>query len=69
MRVIKKYGNKCGMCRHDLGHDGQTTELHRIIPGKEGGEYTLKNVMPVHLFCHKSHHSLINKKERKHKKT
>jgi len=61
-RVIKKYKNKCGLCGFDLGHDGQTTELHRIKPSAEGGKYTLKNVMPVHLFCHQRYH-VLKKKE------
>jgi group II intron reverse transcriptase/maturase len=64
-RAVKKHGNKCGLCGIDLGHDGQVTELHRIIPGSEGGKYTLKNVIPVHLFCHKRHHALKKKGESK----
>lgn len=62
-KAIRKYINKCGLCGIDLGQDGQITELHRITPGSKGGKYTLKNVIPVHLFCHKRHHALEKKKE------
>jgi RNA-directed DNA polymerase len=33
-------------------HNPNDVELHRIIPGKDGGKYTLENTIPVHKDCH-----------------
>lgn len=55
--ALVKYNHRCGLCNHQLGQDGEPTELHRIKPGAQGGKYTYKNVMPVHKFCHIKHHA------------
>lgn len=67
--AMKKYSNRCGLCGIQLGQDGEVTELHRIKPGKEGGKYTINNVMTVHKYCHIKHHTLENRKKKKIKKS
>jgi 5-methylcytosine-specific restriction endonuclease McrA len=31
---------------------GEAIELHHIIPKKDGGEYSLKNIVALHKTCH-----------------
>jgi 5-methylcytosine-specific restriction endonuclease McrA len=31
---------------------GEAIELHHIIPKKDGGGYTLKNIVALHKTCH-----------------
>lgn len=40
--AVVKYQNRCGLCKHPLGQDGELTELHRIKPGAEGGKYVVR---------------------------
>jgi len=43
-----------GLDRYWLyNNNPKDVELHRIIPGKDGGKYTLDNIMPVHKDCHR----------------
>jgi RNA-directed DNA polymerase len=52
-RVYAKHKYKCAACGEILDNNEQV-ELHRIIPGKDGGKYTLKNTVPLHKTCHES---------------
>jgi RNA-directed DNA polymerase len=51
--VYRKHNYKCAACGEILD-DNERVELHRIIPGKDGGKYTLKNIVPLHKTCHES---------------
>jgi len=35
-------------------HNGEPVELHHILPAKDGGKYSLKNMQPLHQICHQS---------------
>jgi predicted restriction endonuclease len=48
---IHKY--KCAACGGLLG-ETEAIELHRLTPGKDGGTYSLTNVVPLHKTCHES---------------
>jgi 5-methylcytosine-specific restriction endonuclease McrA len=52
-KVYIKHKYKCAACGEILD-DNEQVELHRIIPGKDGGKYTLKNTVPLHKTCHES---------------
>jgi len=45
----------CPVCRNWI-LNGEEWHLHRVIPGRDGGKYTLDNVRIVHLFCHQAVH-------------
>ena len=49
--MYKKYKHKCPVCLESL-HNGETVELHHIIPQKSGGKYSVENVLPLHQICH-----------------
>lgn len=51
--VYEKHKYKCAACGGLLGIS-ETIELHRLIPGKDGGTYSLDNVVPLHKTCHES---------------
>jgi hypothetical protein len=51
--VYRKHNYKCAACGEILDSN-EKVELHRIIPGKSGGKYTLKNTVPLHKTCHES---------------
>ncbi|CAM9149670.1 unnamed protein product [Ectocarpus fasciculatus] len=44
---------RCFVCRGSLYGD-EPIHLHHLIARKDGGEYTLKNIVPVHAICHDS---------------
>jgi hypothetical protein len=49
-------GYTCFFCQLPLEINGESTELHRIKPGKLRGRYTYKNVRAAHKTCHQEHH-------------
>lgn len=49
--IFKKYDHLCPLCNETL-HNGETVELHHIKPAKDGGEYSLTNIQPLHQICH-----------------
>jgi 5-methylcytosine-specific restriction endonuclease McrA len=49
--IYKKYNFKCYVCNKAL-YGSEEIHLHHLISRKEGGEYTLKNIVPVHSVCH-----------------
>jgi len=51
--IYAKHKYKCAACGEILDGNEQV-ELHRIISGKDGGKYTLKNTVPLHKTCHES---------------
>jgi 5-methylcytosine-specific restriction endonuclease McrA len=51
--IYIKHKYKCAACG-GLLDETEPVELHRIIPGKDGGKYTLKNTVPLHKTCHES---------------
>lgn len=59
--IYKKYNHQCPLCKDSL-HNGEKIELHHIKPVKEGGEYSLENIQPLHQICHISitHNKVIN---------
>jgi RNA-directed DNA polymerase len=52
-KVYIKHKYKCAACG-GLLNDSERVELHRLLPGKDGGKYTLKNTVPLHKTCHES---------------
>lgn len=49
--IFKKYNHLCPICGESL-HNGEKVELHHIKPVKEGGEYSMSNIQPLHQICH-----------------
>lgn len=52
-KIYIKHKYKCAACG-ELLDNNEDVELHRIIPGKDGGKYTLTNTVPLHKTCHES---------------
>ena len=50
--IYKLFGQKCPICNESL-HNGESVELHHIVPLKKKGEYNLENIVPLHEICHK----------------
>lgn len=53
MKLLKKYDYQCYVCEEFPGNT-QRLHMHRIIPGRLGGEYTEENVVIVCVSCHRS---------------
>ena len=51
--MYKNFKNICILCGESL-HNGEPVELHHILPAKDGGKYSLKNMQPLHQICHQS---------------
>jgi 5-methylcytosine-specific restriction endonuclease McrA len=51
--IYEKHKYKCAACNEFLTNQ-EKVELHHIIPKKDGGLYTLKNIVPLHKTCHES---------------
>jgi RNA-directed DNA polymerase len=49
-QIYIRHKYKCAACGEILDSNEQV-ELHRIIPGKLGGKYKYKNVVPLHKTC------------------
>ena len=61
-QVKKRCDKKCYFCEED---DYAVLDVHRIIPGEEGGEYTEHNTVTVCACCHRRCHDgqiLIDRK-------
>lgn len=51
--IYRKHNFKCFVCEQAL-YGPEEVHLHHVIPRKDGGEYTLVNIVPVHATCHES---------------
>lgn len=51
--IYKKYKFRCYVCEQAL-YGPEEVHLHHLIPRKDGGQYTLENIVPVHATCHES---------------
>ena len=51
--IYKKHDFRCYVCEQAL-YGPEEVHLHHLIPRKDGGEYTLENIVPVHATCHES---------------
>ena len=51
--VYKIYNFRCPVCNQAL-YGKEDIHLHHIIPLAEGGEYSLKNIAPLHATCHEN---------------
>ena len=51
--IYKLYNFKCVECGQAL-YGEEDVHLHHVIPRKDGGQYTLENIVPVHAICHES---------------
>ena len=51
--IYKKHNFKCYVCEQAL-YGPEEVHLHHVIPRKDGGQYTLENIVPVHATCHES---------------
>ena len=54
--IYKKHNFKCYVCEQAL-FGPEEVHLHHLIPRKDGGLYTLKNIVPVHITCHEGLHN------------
>lgn len=50
--IYKIYKHLCPICGESL-HNGESEELHHIIPRKDGGKYSIDNILPLHEICHR----------------
>jgi len=62
----KLYEKVCYICGED---DYDLLDVHRIIPGEEGGKYTEHNSVVVCATCHRKCHSGRIKMDRKYSST
>lgn len=51
--IYKSHNFKCVECGQALYGD-EDIHLHHVIPRKDGGQYTLENIVQVHAICHES---------------
>lgn len=51
---LKKHQGKCYFCETN---DYVLLDVHRIIPGEDGGEYTDHNSLVVCVSCHRKIHA------------
>jgi|KNS12Surf_metaT_2_FD_contig_101_683808_length_2328_multi_3_in_0_out_0_1 RNA-directed DNA polymerase len=51
--IYRKHNFKCYVCEQAL-YGPEEVHLHHVIPRKDGGAYTLENIVPVHATCHES---------------
>lgn len=51
--IYKKHDFRCYVCEQSL-YGSEEVHLHHLIPCKNGGQYTLENIVPVHATCHES---------------
>jgi RNA-directed DNA polymerase len=59
--IYMKFDQLCPYCKESL-HNGEQVDLHHIKSVKNGGEYSLTNIQPLHQTCHISitHSKKIN---------
>ena len=50
--IYKIHKQTCPVCGESL-HNGESVELHHIVPRKSGGKYSVENILPLHEICHK----------------
>jgi RNA-directed DNA polymerase len=50
-QIYKMHKNKCAACGESLSGEEQV-DLHHLVPKKDGGKYSLKNIVPLHQTCH-----------------
>jgi RNA-directed DNA polymerase len=50
-QIYKKHKFKCVVCKQLLDN-GEQIDLHHLKPRKDGGKYSLTNIVPVHQTCH-----------------
>lgn len=51
--IAKRSAKKCRFCSE---HDYALLDVHRIVPGEEGGKYTKPNTVVVCCACHRRIH-------------
>jgi RNA-directed DNA polymerase len=51
--IYQKHLFRCFVCNKAL-YGSEEIHLHHLIPEKDGGQYTLENIVPVHATCHES---------------
>nr|AVR57695.1 hypothetical protein [Halamphora calidilacuna] len=51
--IYKLHNFKCVECGQAL-YGEEDIHLHHVIPRKDGGQYTLEKIVPVHAICHES---------------
>lgn len=51
--IYKKYSFRCPVCNQALFGE-ENIHLHHIIPRKDGGQYSLTNIVPLHGTCHEN---------------
>ena len=55
-KIAENQEFRCPVCGQSI-FNGEPTEIHHLIPKKDGGKEDIKNLAFLHLFCHqKTHH-------------
>jgi RNA-directed DNA polymerase len=54
-KLYKQQKGSCGICHNFINHE-DLTDIHHIIPVKDGGKDELKNLNLVHKHCHQKLH-------------
>jgi 5-methylcytosine-specific restriction endonuclease McrA len=53
-KTFKRSAGKCRLCGE---HTYELLDVHRIIPGKDGGKYTEDNTVAICANCHRKVHA------------
>ena len=51
--IYRKHNFKCYACEQAL-YGPEEVHLHHMLSRKDGGLYTLENIVPVHATCHEN---------------
>lgn len=59
MQLVNKelIKRSAGKCRFSPNHLYEVLDVHRILPGKRGGQYTPDNTVVVCATCHRAIHA------------
>lgn len=49
--IYKRHNFKCAACKEAL-YGEEEVHLHHVIARKDGGQYTLNNIVRLHKTCH-----------------
>lgn len=55
-KIYKKVNNVCRICKNE---QYEVLDVHRIIPGEQGGEYVKGNVVSICSNCHRLVHNEV----------
>lgn len=53
IEVLYRHEGRCYICGIEEWRYRKRLQMHRVIPATQGGQYTLDNVIPLCVPCHK----------------